>query len=554
MVRAEEALSTEPAALNFTKTRSLWQADPNLTGKGMFIGTICRSMTYINGEPAGDFHFNMKHNALYDADVLFSDQTDGYWGISEHATSIAGILLGLEENATYPASGRFSYRGICPDATVNTYEFNQFAKEYLFDKHPIEEDIILLSLGHEQEEWWTRSLEQASESQDFLVVASTGNGADANAPKPIYPGAGANVLGVGVIDSSIMTDGTISLKDFSAPHSTHSAIGPTEDLRCKPDLVAPGTALVPAANSETGYRLERNGTSLAAPIVAGTAALLQQTGLSTDGLNGDFNQPGKSVLLKTILINSAKKLPYWHKGRITDEDDHETPLDYAQGAGLLGAMAAYNQLTAGAAEPGSVKTTGWDNRTLTDSEEGYLYGFSVNDPNQMITATLCWNRVYEAEYPFNYVDEKNADRRLELWGIDPNDPAKRVLLDYSDSVDDNVEHIYFTCDPNYPAYAIRVQFSENQNIPVQQRFALAWSVGPDRQLDNKWWYDLNADNIINTNDKVIYSLIEANLIDRAEIAPLLKTAGLSEKRLQLLVSHWDQWKPYLADWDTFPQN
>ncbi|MHC4238112.1 MAG: hypothetical protein ACYSSM_07745 [Planctomycetota bacterium] len=83
MVRAEEALSTEPAALNFTKTRSLWQADPNLTGKGMFIGTICRSMTYINGEPAGDFHFNMKHNALYDADVLFGGKCNlsGHWKI-----------------------------------------------------------------------------------------------------------------------------------------------------------------------------------------------------------------------------------------------------------------------------------------------------------------------------------------------------------------------------------------------------------------------------------------------------------------------------------------
>ena len=174
----------------------------------------------------------------------------------------------------------------------------------------------------------------------------------------------------------------------------------------------------------------------------------------------------------------------------------------------------------------------------------------------MITATLCWNRVYEAEYPFNYMNEKNADLRLELWGIDPNDPAKRVLLDYSDSIDDNVEHIHFTCDPNYPAYAIRVQFSENQsqNASVEQRFALAWSTGPDRQLDNKWWYDLNADNIINANDKVIYSLIEANLIDRAEFAPLLKTAGLSEKRLRLLGSHWDQWKSYLTNWNTFLQN
>lgn len=546
---ADNALPIEPTALDFTNTHSLWETDPNLTGEGVVIGAICRSVTYINKKPQNDYRFNMNHNSLYDAGVLFMDGTDGRFGISEHATSIAGVLLGLDENATHPDRGTFNYRGACPDASVNVYEFEQFSILHLLGKRSIKEDIILLSLGDIFEDWWTRALEQAAAEKDFLVVASVGNGTSAYTPKPLYPGAGSNVLGVGVIDAVTDADGTIS---FSTPKAVNSSVGPTEDQRCKPDIVAPGTALVPAADNENGYELKTNWSSLAGPIVAGTAALLEQKASSDPSLNKTFNQPGKSLVLKAVLMNSARKLPFWHKGQIDPNDNHETPLDYAQGAGLVDGLAAQVQLTAGMGKPGPVKTTGWDNRVLQGDDLGYMYGFNVTEPNQMITATLCWNRVYQSAYPFNHILEQDTDLRLELWGVDPNDPENRILLDYSDSVNDNVEHIYFACNLDYPAYAIRVRFNEEQpsDASAKQRFALAWSVGPDRQIGDPWWYDLNADNTINTNDKVVYSLIEAKLINRTEMAPLIQGLGLSEDRLQLLTKGWPAWKPYLANFKT----
>jgi len=540
---ADNALPIEPTALDFTNTRALWKTDPNLTGKGILIGTICRSITYINDKPQNDYRFNMNHNSLYDADVLFMDGTDGRFGISEHATSIAGVLLGLDENATHPDAGTFNYRGTCPDVSVNVYEFEHFSILHLLGKRPVEEDIILLSLGDIFEDWWTRALEQVATEKDLLVVASVGNGTDAYTPKPLYPGAGSNVLGVGVVD--VAANG-----DFTIPKPNHSSIGPTEDQRCKPDIVAPGTALVPAAENENGYELKTNWSSLAAPIIAGTAALLKQKAMTDDALKNDFNQPGKSLLLKAVLMNSARKLPFWHKGEIAADDDHETPLDYTQGAGLLDGLAAQEQLTAGMGKPGPVKTIGWDNRVLLGDNPGYMYGFNVTEPNQIITATLCWHRVYQPEYPFNHVLEQDTDLRLELWGVDLDNPEKRILLDYSDSVNDNVEHIYFTCGPDYTAYAIRVKFNDEQpsDASVKQRFALAWSVGPDRQVGNKWWNDLNEDNIINTHDNIIYSLIKSKIINRTEVAPLIQTLGISEERIELLTESWSAWKSYLADW------
>ncbi|MHC5097001.1 MAG: S8/S53 family peptidase, partial [Planctomycetota bacterium] len=174
--------------MDFANVRSLWEIDPNLTGKGISISAICRSITYINDKPQNDFRFNMNHNSLYDADVSFADGTDGRFGISEHATSIAGIMLGLEDNATHPDRGTFNYRGTCPDASVNVYEFNSYLAQ-LYARLPIKEDIVVLSLGQMFEEWWTRALEQAAAEKDFLVVASVGNGASVYTPKPLYPGA-----------------------------------------------------------------------------------------------------------------------------------------------------------------------------------------------------------------------------------------------------------------------------------------------------------------------------------------------------------------------------
>ena len=93
----------EPAALDYTHTRALSVMDPNLTGRDILIAAICRSMTYINNRPQNDYRFNMNHDSLYHADVAFADGTDGRLGISSHATAVAGVLIGQDNEAHLPS-------------------------------------------------------------------------------------------------------------------------------------------------------------------------------------------------------------------------------------------------------------------------------------------------------------------------------------------------------------------------------------------------------------------------------------------------------------------
>lgn len=77
------------------------------------------------------------------------------------------------------------------------------------------------------------------------------------------PADGFNVLAVGSIDKNLV-------------HSFFSSCGPTTDGRIKPDLVAPGEGVwcasyLPKIKPEFGWS---HGTSLAAPMVAGVAALV----------------------------------------------------------------------------------------------------------------------------------------------------------------------------------------------------------------------------------------------------------------------------------------
>ena len=79
------------------------------------------------------------------------------------------------------------------------------------------------------------------------------------------PGTARSVLTVGAWDSARQ-----SVADFSG-------IGPTTDGRIKPDLLAPGVSLTAPAPGG-GYRTV-TGTSFAAPIASGSAALLMEWGI-----------------------------------------------------------------------------------------------------------------------------------------------------------------------------------------------------------------------------------------------------------------------------------
>jgi hypothetical protein len=494
----------QPAGLDYAGIYALRQAEPELTGSGVRFAIVCRSITYIGDEPQNDYRPNSSHNCLNTSLLTFHDQGRPPSGVSPHSTAICSILLGKDPNAYNQEVGDFSYQGAAPQAQAQICEFRYFLINNVFTHQPPDADIIAAGIGSPFEDWWTRGIESLAEHAGLIVVAGIGNGLNAYDPV-LYPAAAANVIGVGVIDSVDTEDLATSLANFSLAEPQLSSFGPTADGRCKPDIVAPGNHLAADGNDPRRYEPTGTWSSFSTPVAAGAIGLLVQKGKTDPNLSHALPPQGEggNCLIKAVLMNSADKLPYWHKGQLTKDDDHTVPLDYVQGAGMLNALRAYEQLIAGQNEPNEAAQNGWDlNLLQKDTRPQNRYKVTLTKPeNKLITATVVWNRHYSESYPFKPQAERDANLRLELWAVNPLDPNSNELLDYSDSGVDNVEHIYCGTDANYTNYEIVVGYS-NPNEPNQQ-YALAWNITDKPNDENILWYDLNTDGVVDELDCTI---------------------------------------------------
>lgn len=463
------AAAVQPGALEVVGAYKIAAFDPNLTGRGVDIGLVCRSDTYVGSKPQNDYRPDISHNSFRDVNIKFYDSGVDGIGISSHSTAIASILAGLDNDACFAPVGRFSYEGACPDAEIDVYEFRRFLTEFVFPGGWPQVNLLTMSLGWASEDWWTRGIDRMAENFGLLVIAAIGNGKHSYDP-PLYPAAGTNVLAVGVADS------TDSLSDFSIPDVNHSTAGPTLDGRCKPDIVAPGNCLVAVAGTKNSYRPSGDYSSFAAPVVAGVASLLIQKAQTEPALQFAVSPVVGNCVLKSILMTSAVKLPGWHKGAPQADDDSEYPLDFLQGAGMVDGFAAYKVLTAGMQRSGTVRSTGWDTDVIEPdyiAERVYRFKTGSSDKSY-ISVTLVWNRAYENEYPFAPAWKSWADLQLELWEIDAD--GRNQLVDYSGSPVDNVEHIYTDLEPN-SEYEFVISHSLTSDLPGNfTHYAVSWLV------------------------------------------------------------------------------
>lgn len=498
----------QPQGLDRVGIYALRQIDPSLTGEGVSFGIVSRSVTYKDADPQNDYQPNMAHTCFQGAALRFFDDEAPAGGVSSHSTAICSILFGIDAEGTSPHLDPFLYQGAVPAAEGQIFEFQHFQTQYVWTQTMPEVDVLAASVGWPFEEWWTRGIEALAEHEGLIVVASIGNGAKASDP-PMYPGASANTIGVGVVSSVNAEGPATSLSHFALAYPDRSSLGPTADGRCKPDLIAPGNCLVAGTADSHMYDVSGDWSSYATPVAAGVVGLLVQAARQDEALSPAVSPNGGNCALKAILMSSATKLPFWHKGRLGTADDREVPLDLVQGAGMVDAVGAYALLSAGRAGPGDVASVGWDLNNL-EAEQGLpqVYRMVVDEPaGKVLTATLVWNRHYSEAYPFERIAAADSDLRIEVWGVDPENPGNDRRLDYCDSRVDNVEHIYMPLREEFHVYELVISHSDVEGagpVPDFEPYGLAWSVSEEPGNDNILWHDLNADGIVDEADFAVF--------------------------------------------------
>ena len=224
-----------------------------------------------------------------------------------HGTHCAGIAAG-----TGGSSG--TYAGVAPQANLvgvialdggsgDEGDLLRAVDWTIANKDRFSIDVMSLSLGgpivipgftNNGESSISQALDVAVEAGIVTVVAiGNGNlGIAAHPGSASYPGDSVKAITVGSVNDDHNRE-------------IYSSRGPTGDGRLKPDLMAPGGAIMSAsAGSGDGY-VSYSGTSMATPHVAGVAALMIQA-------NPDVSPTSNTDYVKQILRETS---------------DHKVPLD-----------------------------------------------------------------------------------------------------------------------------------------------------------------------------------------------------------------------------------
>jgi serine protease AprX len=215
-----------------------------------------------------------------------------------HGTHVAGILAGngTERDRSDPLENE--YIGVAPEANLISVKVSDdlgnasvldviYGLQFVVD-HKDDYNIRVVNLSLESTSpasYKTDPLDAAVESAWFkgiVVVAAAGNRGSAADAVQYAPGNDPFVISVGALDDQMsQADG-----DDSRP--TWSSRGITQDGFAKPEIHAPGAHIVStlAPNSQfatmcptcivDGQMIRAGGTSMAAPMVAGAAAVLLQ--------------------------------------------------------------------------------------------------------------------------------------------------------------------------------------------------------------------------------------------------------------------------------------
>lgn len=261
----------------------MW-SEMNVRGDGIVVAVIDSGVDYMHPALGGGIGAGFKVRAGWDFVTGDEDPMDEHG----HGTHVAGIIAGNNDEV----------RGVAPHATLLAYRvLNQYGEGSTSD--------ILAAIE------WTVDPNRDNDPSDHADVAnmSLGGGGDADSPLSqavdqatlagvVFSLAAGNTPGERSVGSPAsarlgITVGASDSEDVLAGFSSRGPSAPGWDL--KPEVVAPGVMIRSAKAG--GGTLVASGTSMAAPHVAGAAALLRE--LHPDWTPAD---------VKAALVGSAKPI------------------------------------------------------------------------------------------------------------------------------------------------------------------------------------------------------------------------------------------------------
>lgn len=303
-----------------------------------------------------------------------AQQMDGATTLSDHATHVAGTIIG-QSSPVNP-----NVRGMAYQANLAAYDWNNDEAEmaqaaangllvsnhsyglitgwawgdfggfgsnewYWFGNAPDTIDVAYGRYSEQSSVWDTI----ANLAPNYLIVKAAGNdrgmGPAAGTAHRVWNGSawvistttrqraggasGFDCISHAGVAKNVLTVGAVEgitggwLQPSQVVSSSFHGWGPTDDGRVKPDIVAKGVGVLSASSTGNTDYVSKNGTSMASPTVSGSLILLQQHYRSLNQ-----NTPMSAAMLKALVIQTA------------DEAGTTPGPDYTYGWGLMNTAKA----------------------------------------------------------------------------------------------------------------------------------------------------------------------------------------------------------------------
>lgn len=418
--------------LTHNRVKAVHHHYPELTGKGVTISI--QEQMY----DSTDIDISLNHIPSY----LESTRRDN------HATEMATIIGGQGNTSLFgqgvaKGAGLTSSdnRNPVPDTQIEYQRFGVSIQNHSYGR-------FLENFYGSQAQAFDQSV---VETPTLLHVFSSGNKGDSTSVGGIYDGIEkfANLSSNYKMAKNMLLVAATDTLNRVLPYISR---GPAYDGRIKPELTAYGVA----------------GSSNAAALVSGTAALMQQA------YQDQYGELATSALLKALLINTA-------------EDIYNEGPDFITGFGNVDALSAMRSLKAGNFLSGEV-----------DDQGEASFSLEVPEGVKEMKVTLVWadpaSEVNSAVALVNDLDMEISDNGSGTWRpwILNTAPNSNTLLDIASRGEDhlnNVEQIGVD-SPTAGIYNIKVKGFDIPQGP--QKFYIAYQFTQKDQFE--WVYPTRSDN------------------------------------------------------------